>query len=171
MIDLALPVSEAHAFVPVDLENESLESGLDTAGFDWSQPTLFAWLGVTPYLSLDAIEATLGTIAGADPGSEVIFDYRSHDSVLDDIGRRFLKSFGEMAAESGEPLQEGWQRIEIEAVITRSGLLVLDHPTREDLIERYFANRSDGLMPYTAQGLVAATLGKRVIRLPSPTNR
>jgi methyltransferase (TIGR00027 family) len=155
--DLALPVSEAHAFVPVDFEKESLESGLDKAGFNWTQPTLFAWLGVIPYLSPDAIKETLATIAGADRGSEVIFDYRSHESALDDIGCHFVESFGEMAAESGEPLQEGWPRIEIEKMLTGCGLKVLDHPTREDLIERYFADRSDGLMPYTAQGLVAAT--------------
>jgi hypothetical protein len=70
----------------------------------------------------------------------------------------FLKSFGEMAAESGEPLQPGWQRMDVEKMMTRCGLQVLDHPTREDFIGRYFANRSDGLMPYTAQDLVAATL-------------
>jgi hypothetical protein len=57
--------------------------------------------------------------------------------------------------------EEGWQRIEIEKVIARCGLRVLDHPTREDLIERYFANRSDGLLPYTAEGLIAATLGEK----------
>jgi methyltransferase (TIGR00027 family) len=157
--DLALPLGEAHTFIPVDFENESLESGLDKAGFDWKRPTLFAWLGVIPYLSLDAIEGTLRTIAGADPGSEVIFDYRSHESALDDIGRHFVKSFGELAAESGESLREGWQRVEIEEVVTRCGLTVLDHPTRDDLVVRYFANRADGLMPYTAQGLIAATVG------------
>ena len=152
-----------------NFESESLESGLDKAGFDWSEPTLFAWLGVVPYLSPDAIEATLRVISGAGPGFEVIFDYRSHDSVLDDIGRQFLKAFGELATESGEPLQPGWHRDEIEEVITGCGLKVVEHPTREDLMARYFESRSDGLMPYTAEGLVAASTGDRPV--PHPPRR
>jgi O-methyltransferase involved in polyketide biosynthesis len=86
----------------------------------------------------------------------VIFDYVSHDSVLDDIGRRFITAFGEVAAESGEPLRQGWRRGEVEEVISRCGLTVFDHPARDELVDRYFANRDDGLMPYTAEGLVAA---------------
>lgn len=91
----------------------------------------------------------------------MIFDYRSHDSVLDDIGRHFLKSFGELATESGEPLQPGWDRVEIEEVITGCGLKVADHPTRDDLIARYFEGGSVGLMPCTAEGLVVASTGDR----------
>ena len=157
--ELALPVPETQVFVPVDFERQSLQSGLDQAGFDWHRPTLFAWLGVTPYLSPDAIKSTLATIAGSGPRSEVVFDYKSHDSVLDEIGALFIETFAEMAAASGEPLHQGWQRAEIEHLITSCGLSVLDHPTREDLIERYFADRSHGLMPYTAQGLVTASVG------------
>ena len=52
--------------------------------------------------------------------------------------------------------------IEIEQVITGCGLKVVDHPTREDLIARYFESRSDGLMPYTAEGLVAASTGDSI---------
>lgn len=167
--ELALPASAAHAFVPLDFESELLESGLDKAGFDWSEPTLFAWLGVVPYLSPDAIEGTLRVISGAGPGFEVIFDYRSHDSVLDDIGRQFLEAFGELATESGEPLQPGWHRVEIEEVITGCGLKVVEHPTREDLMARYFESGSDGLMPYTAEGLVAASTGDRPV--PRPPHR
>lgn len=132
---------------------------MDGCDFDWSRPTLFAWLGVMPYLSSDAVEETLRTIASARPGSEVVFDYRCEDSVLDDIGRRFIETFTTMAAESGEPLQPGCSATQVDQVIVRCGLEVLDHPTRQDLIRRYFANRADGLLPYTTEGLVAASVG------------
>ena len=156
--DLSLPNSDAHIFVPVDFERQSFRDGLDASGFDWRRPTLFAWLGVMPYLSADAIEATLRIIASAGLGSEVILDYRCEDSVLDDIGRRFIDKFTSMAEESGEPVQPGCPATEIEQLLVRCGLKVRDHPTRQDLIDRYFAGHPDGLMPYTAQALVAASV-------------
>ncbi len=61
--------------VPVDFEREALRAGLEAAGFDWSVPAVFAWLGVVYYLGGDAIRDTLTTIAGAAPGSEVVIDY------------------------------------------------------------------------------------------------
>lgn len=156
---LSLPKSDAHVFVPVDFERQSFRDGLDVSGFDWKRRTLFAWLGVMPYLSADAIEATLRVIASAGLGSEVIFDYRCEDSLLDDIGRRFIDEFTSMAAESGEPVQPGWSATQVERLLVRCGLKVRDHPTRQDLIDRYFGSRADGLMPYTTEGLVAASVG------------
>jgi methyltransferase (TIGR00027 family) len=153
---LALPVSDGLVYAPIDFETESLRQGLDAAGFDWTKPTLFSWLGVTFYLTPDAIEATLRTIANATPSSEVAFDYRPNESILDDNGKKFWKAFAPVAAQSGEPLQDDWSRVDIEAVITRCGLQVADHPTRQETIERYFANRTDGLVPWSAESLVAA---------------
>ncbi len=40
--------------------------------------------------------------------------------------------------------------------VSGCGLTVVDHPARADLQQRYFANRADGLRPYTAETLVAA---------------
>lgn len=42
--ELGLPTYDSHAFAAVDFEVESLRDGLDAAGFDWEQPTLFSWL-------------------------------------------------------------------------------------------------------------------------------
>ena len=44
------------------------------AGLDAERPTFFLWLGVVPYLTQDAIAATLGAL-GALPGAEVVLDY------------------------------------------------------------------------------------------------
>ena len=46
--------------------------------------------------------------------------------------------------------------IEIERLISRCGLKVVDHPARADLEQRYFAGRTDGLRPYTLETLVTA---------------
>ena len=154
--DLALPLSDSQVFVPVDFEVESLRDALRTAGFDFGQRALFSWTGVAPYLTAQAIASTLRTTAGAAADSEVVFSYRAEESVLDDVGREFVQIYAPLAASLGEPLQPGWPVIEIERLISRSGLKVVDHPARADLQERYFADRTDGLRPYNAETLVTA---------------
>ena len=72
---VALPRSDRHAFAPIDFETQTLGEGLQAARIDWAAPTLFAWLGVAPYLTADAITATLETIATAGPGSELVLTY------------------------------------------------------------------------------------------------
>jgi methyltransferase (TIGR00027 family) len=154
--DLALPLSDSQVFVPVDFEAEPLRDALRAAGFDWGQPALFSWTGVAPYLTAQAIESTLRTTAGAAPGSEVVFSYRAEESVLDGVGREFIRIYAPLAASVGEPLQPGWPVIEIERLISRCGLKVVDHPARADLEQRYFADRTDGLRPYNVETLVTA---------------
>src|SRR5215469_3828101 len=154
--DLALPLSDAQVFVPVDFEVESVQAALRTAGFDWGQPALFSWTGVAPYLTAQAIESTLRTIAGAAAGSEVVLSYLAEEPILDDVGREFIRIYTPLAASIGEPLQPGWPAIEIERLISRCGLKVIDHPARADLEHRYFAHRVDGLRPYNVEALVTA---------------
>ncbi|GAB2550917.1 class I SAM-dependent methyltransferase [Nocardia heshunensis] len=154
--ELGLPLSDSQVFVPVDFEAGPVADALGPAGFDWTQPAMFSWTGVAPYLTAQAIESTLHTIAAAAPGSEVVFSYRAEDSALDAAGTEFARIYTPIAAAVGEPLQPGWPVSEIERLISRCGLKVMDHPTRADLQQRYFADRTDGLRPYTFETLVAA---------------
>jgi methyltransferase (TIGR00027 family) len=73
--EAAIAVPETMAFAPVDFERVSLAEGLEAAGFDAAAPAIFSWLGVVPYLSEEAVFATLGFIAGRAKGSEVVFTY------------------------------------------------------------------------------------------------
>ena len=70
-----IAVPESMSFAPVDFERVSLAEGLEAAGFDAAAPVLFTWLGVVPYLTEQAVFATLGFIAGLAKGSEVVFTY------------------------------------------------------------------------------------------------
>ena len=117
---------------------------------------MFSWLGVTPYLTAEVIEATLRTIGHCEAGSEVVFSYFVEDSLLDDNAKRFHEIFSPLAVASGEPVQAGWSVAAIEGLIERCDLELADHPTRHDLIARYFRDRSDRLVPYCVETLVAA---------------
>jgi methyltransferase (TIGR00027 family) len=62
-------------FVPANFLTDNWMSNLIEAGFDLQKSTFFLWEGVTYYLSRDAMESTLRTIATSAPGSVVVFDY------------------------------------------------------------------------------------------------
>ena len=72
--DAGLAIPGSLTFAPVDFERQSLADGLKAAGFDADRPAFFQWLGVVPYLTREAVSATLGFIARV-PESEVVFDY------------------------------------------------------------------------------------------------
>ncbi|WP_067713620.1 class I SAM-dependent methyltransferase [Nocardia yamanashiensis] len=156
--ELGLPLSASQVFVPVDFEAGTVQEALGAAGFDWAQPAMFCWTGVAPYLTARAIESTLQMIAAAAPGSEVVFSYLAEDAALDDAGAEYAHIYRPIAASVGEPLQPGWPVTEIESLVARCGLKVVDHPTRADLQQRYFADRTDGLRPYTFETLMAARI-------------
>lgn len=59
----------------MDFERQTLRDGLAEAGFDFRQLAVFSWVGVTMYLTLDAINATLAMMAGCRPGTRVVLTY------------------------------------------------------------------------------------------------
>src|ERR1019366_6452264 len=65
----AIAVPENLSFVALDLEHKTLAASLAEAGFAADRPSFFSWLGVIPYLTLDAFRATLETIAQLPVGS------------------------------------------------------------------------------------------------------
>jgi len=154
--DLGLPTNSQQTFVPVDFEHQSLADRLTDVGFEWGQATLFSWLGVTMYLTPDAVEATLRTVAGAAPGSEIAFSYGVDRTLMDDDGRRFAEILAPVVADVGETLSGGTTPGDLDRLVAGCGLRVVDHPTHHDLVGRYFVGRPDGLRPYTAEGLVTA---------------
>lgn len=138
-----------------------MREGLQAAEFDWAAPTLFAWLGVAPYLTALAITATLETIATAGPGSELVLTYATSGPPADDISRRFIDLLKGVAAQSGEPLVTFWSPDEAEQTITGCDLEVADHPDAAAIVERYFAARDDGLRPHSAERLLTAAVPSR----------
>jgi methyltransferase (TIGR00027 family) len=63
-------------FVAVDFARDSLERALDAAGHDAEAPTFWLWEGVTPYLPIDAVRATLSAVAGRSArGSRIAVTY------------------------------------------------------------------------------------------------
>ncbi|HSU99494.1 MAG TPA: class I SAM-dependent methyltransferase, partial [Roseiarcus sp.] len=94
------------AYVAHDFEHGSMTGALEAAGFDPGRRTFVLWLGVTPYLTEEAVFATLGELAGLPGGAEVVFDYANPaDRVTDAAARAFHEQMAERVAASGEPFR------------------------------------------------------------------
>jgi methyltransferase (TIGR00027 family) len=81
-----IPAPGNVTIVPADLAAGSLVRCLAGTGFDRSAPAVFCWLGVTMYLTADAIAETITAIAGLAPGSELIADYLLPEDARDEAG-------------------------------------------------------------------------------------
>jgi methyltransferase (TIGR00027 family) len=105
-------------YVGVDFEREELMERLVAEGFDPTAPAVFVWLGVVPYLTRPAVEATLRAI-GAVPGAEVVLDHvgTERDAAGDERHRRLA----ERVAALGEELTEAWAPGEMAALLERTG--------------------------------------------------
>jgi methyltransferase (TIGR00027 family) len=85
-------------WAPVDFEAESLAAGLSRSGLRADQ-TFVSWLGVTPYLSLDAIRATLSDL----PPCTLAVSHGTPQDTWPDEVQAMSNTFGSIARGAGEP--------------------------------------------------------------------
>jgi len=143
-------------FVPVDFESTSLTQALETTSFDPTQPSVFSWMNTIPYLSESATEATLREVLGlAAPSSRIVLNYAC-DVPFTEEQIAYLQTLGGMVRESGEPMQSRWKPEGFEALLLDIGFSILEHVTEQDLTERYFEGRTDGLAPGVPARLITA---------------
>jgi methyltransferase (TIGR00027 family) len=62
LAEASIPVPPSLTFAPVDFEREDLLARLCAHGFEPGRPSFFTWLGVVPYLTSQAVVATLAMI-------------------------------------------------------------------------------------------------------------
>ncbi|HUJ30892.1 MAG TPA: class I SAM-dependent methyltransferase [Candidatus Acidoferrum sp.] len=132
-------------FAPVDFERQSLAAGLDAARFRRDAITFFSWLGVTPYLTSDAMTATLAFIAAMPAGSGVVFDYAVPRSSLNWLGRLAFDRMARRVAAAGEPFQLFFDPQSLATQLRSIGFHSLEDLGAEEINARYFADRADKL--------------------------
>jgi methyltransferase (TIGR00027 family) len=141
-----LAVPETLTFAPVDFERERLADGLARAGFKRDQPAFFQWLGVTPYLTRDAIFSTLDFIAGV-PRSAVAFDYTEPFENQSPERRAGLTAMADSAAARGEPWLSFFDPPEIAAILRGKGFDEIEDVGIADLVKRYGPELAEGIRP------------------------
>ncbi len=132
-------------FVPLDFELDDLGSALRQAGFLADRPACVSWMGVTMYLTADAVAATLRTVAGFAPGSRLCFDYRVPVTMLNPVERVINDVIEQRLAALGEPWVSAFDPEQLKCQLIEMGFRSAESATPEDLNARYFARRKDGL--------------------------
>jgi methyltransferase (TIGR00027 family) len=139
--NIAIP--DSIAYTPVDFERQSLAEQLGFAGFSSQAPAFFSWLGVVPYLTLDAFRATLTFIAAQRPGSGLTLDYGQPRSTLPLLEQMAHDSLASRVEKAGEPFQLFFTPSEIAAELSR--FHSVEDLGAAEINARYFSGRSDQL--------------------------
>jgi methyltransferase (TIGR00027 family) len=132
-------------FIPLDLEHKSLAESLDEARFNAAEPAFFGWLGVVPYLTLEAFRATLATIGKMPAGTAISFDYAFPPETLSAQRRRVFEMLSKRVAAAGEPLQLFFTPQELEREVRAAGFSRIEQFDTNCMNETYFKGRADGL--------------------------
>ena len=137
-------------FGTVDFERESVADALGRLPFDAGRPAVFAWLGVTMYLTRQAIERTWQALrAVAAPGSELVFDFVDPASLAS--ASPIAQRLRERTRAIGEAMITGLDPGALGADLAASGWTLVEQLDRDEIHRRYFAARTDGYVLRTGR--------------------
>ena len=124
-------------FVPHDFECGDMTEALAASGFDVGRRTFVLWLGVTPYLTEEAVYATLAALARFPGGADVVFDYANPAHAIEDP--RIRDHHHHMAARveaSGEPFRCCLETAALHERARALGFFDIEDLDRAALVER-----------------------------------
>jgi methyltransferase (TIGR00027 family) len=145
LAEASIHVPASVTFVPTDFERDDLGSALRQAGFRADQAACVSWMGVTMYLTAEAVEATLRTVAGFAAGSCLCFDYRVPVTMLNPVERVINEVIEQQIAALGEPWLSAFDPTQLQRQLLELGFNTAESATPEYLNAHYFARRNDGL--------------------------
>lgn len=141
----AIAVPESLNFVPVDFETQTLADGLRGAGFRADEPSFFSWLGVSMYLTREAVLSTLGYVATLPRGSGMVFDYAVSHRTLDFLRRLAARALMRRAAAISEPWKTFFDPDELAGELRALGFGHIHDLGPDQLNARFFSDRTDQL--------------------------
>ncbi|TXC99753.1 class I SAM-dependent methyltransferase [Streptomyces sp. ISID311] len=145
-------------FVPYDFASGgSWWEALAAAGFDAEQPAVVASLGVSTYLSREAIVAMLRQGTALAPGSTLATTFQLPLAMVEPGPRELRARVEEAARAFGTPFTGFFAPEEMLALAREAGFRTADHIPATALTARYFADRADGLRPSNAEELLVVT--------------
>jgi methyltransferase (TIGR00027 family) len=155
---LGIAVPANVEFCSIDFEHTSLSEGLATSSLDHRATAFFSWLGVTQYLTKEAIDSTLRFLLSMPRRSELVLGFVLPPDSWRPEEVNFLTQVVRRAGELGEPWLTFFRPNEISDYLMDLGFSQVSHLTLEDAAARYFVNRHDGLRPPHYGRYVRATV-------------
>jgi methyltransferase (TIGR00027 family) len=146
-------------WVPVDFEKDELIASLTAAGLDPAAPAFVSWLGVTMYLTAEAIGATLASLGRLAPGSELVTDYMLTADLRDADGVAYADLVMPDSERRGEPWLSFFTPEQMTGLLTRHGFTGVRDVRQRDAISATLWERTDLLRPIELSRLCHATVG------------
>jgi methyltransferase (TIGR00027 family) len=165
LVETGLGISDNLKFVPVDFEGGGdWMEGLNAAGFDPTRPTVVSSTGVIMYLTRDAITSTLRKLAVFAPGSTLAMSYILPIEMAQPAERVGFEAAARGAKASGTPFLSFFSPEEIMALAREAGFKEVRNVSADDLAQRYFSGRTDGLKTSGSEQILVAKAGGKGIR-------
>jgi len=151
-----IPIPSSVRFVSVDFERQALATELEATGFRVDRPAFVSWLGVVPYLTREAAAQTFSFLGKLPEGSGVVFDYAVSRSSLGLLERLALDALSRRVARAGEPFRLFFAPEELDAFLKGLGFRRCVQLATNEINEKYFAGREDGLRVAGAAGRIVS---------------
>ena len=146
-------------WVPVDFETGELTTSLIAAGLDPAAPAFVSWLGVTMYLTAEAIGATLASLSRLAPGSELVTDYMLTADLRDADGATYVELVMPDSERRGEPWLSFFTPEQMTGLLTSHGFTGVRDVRQRDAVSAALWERTDLLRPIELSRLCHATVG------------
>jgi methyltransferase (TIGR00027 family) len=136
-------------FADIDFEHETLDEGFRRHGVSLSEKTFFSWLGVTIYLTEEAVEDVFRELVRFPSGSEVAFTFSQPPEKKSFWQKIFGRpSLATMAAKAGEPWLTYYEPEKLRWMLLETGFSEIYFLTPDASRQRYFADhRTDIPVP------------------------
>jgi methyltransferase (TIGR00027 family) len=144
--ELGLTTPDDLHHVACDFEMEDFADLLVGAGFDLAAPTVAAWLGVSYYLTAEAIRATLERVGSWPPGTAIVFDYVLAQHRWDDFegfDADTMRAALEGVAATGEPFISFFDDDELVELCHSCGFGDVELLGHDDIRARYMPGRTE----------------------------
>ena len=152
-----IPLPAGLQFVPADLERVSAMDALADSSFDRERPVILSFLGVTYYLTPDALaESARSIAAGVVPGSRLVLDYMLDEASAWPEHRRMRTQLEDYVAKRDEPMKSEYSLAAMSELLAGAGFRTIEAITMMDLAERYAEEL--GPLPFETPGLFACGL-------------
>lgn len=157
-------VPPSAAFVPFDFAQEpahALAGHLARAGFDPRRPALVSWLGVTMYLTREAVGQTLAAISGFPPGTELVMEHLLPAGLRDEAGQSYAEAVMAAAAAQGEPWRTFLSVEQADALLREHRLNPVEYVRQREIMDPAGRERTDALRPFGLSVLARASVPAR----------
>ncbi|MBE5105938.1 class I SAM-dependent methyltransferase [Bacillus thuringiensis] len=132
-------------FVSIDFTKGFSTQELVNEGFE-NKKTFFSLLGVTYYLTKEELSSLIDCLFAVVPaGSSIVFDYPDENLFTEKGLSNRVENMVKMAEVGGEPMKSCFSYVEMESLLEKSGLLIYEHLSPEDIRKLYFEGRNDYL--------------------------